>query len=470
MASIEQVRALMRPTLTPQIEKLRNVPKSQKSTAFAQFFNSFNFPQVLQRRQELITIHASYKQLHKKIVDLNEKIKTLQLPMDLTKRESFQQIFHKEMTLGQQGILELETGIKLLAERSETANVKQLRAELDSLKNTVEEAKPKMEEHFVKLAKQQHIYKLATELRDMVQLFEKRSLPTELEGLSSEDKTTLAKAKDIAHTSQLAEVDFRALFSKVNAIVLNQSEAARELRYMAYNARRMDQPEDIINELLKANNSPKVKKEQVLNLIANELPVIVQKAFAHPSDGWYLISKPESLINQRLNAEELKMLKAMEAADFTKTAPETLITYTKKALQVIEKGFAAMPADVAAKRQLLNRGIEVYEQQFKEKRLDVDQRKNTTAQVAIDLVHAIDHAFACKTELGRAILHGKLLPPERDALTAVKAKLTSVKDDAAKLKPMAQKAIDLIEKAFNSQVPPFRATPIPADLKAELAE
>lgn len=466
---MEQVRALMSPTLTTQLEQLKSVPKTQKISAMAAFFGSFNFSQVWQRRNELITIHATYKQLDKKIADLSQKVQTLKMPADLSQRESVQQFFQKEMTLSKLGILEIDEGIKLLAERSDTANVAQLTKDLAGLKKNIEEAKPKMEEHFVNLAKKQHIYKQSLELRDMVQLYEKNTAPKVLEGLSGENKTELAKAKDIATTMLLNETEFKTLLGKVSAIAAAKPEVAREVRYMAAYARRMDDPESLIAELLKAK-SLKVTKEQVVSLIASELPAIAKKALSYPAEGWYLISSPKPLISERLNAEEMQMLKAMEAADFSKTTPDTLVQYAKKALQVIDKGFATVPAEVAAKRAFLQRGIELFDEQLKVKRLDADQRKNTAAQVAIDMVHVIDQAFAAKTEAGREILKGKLLPHEREALAAVKAKMASLQNDSAKLKTMAGNALDLIDKGFNSQVPPFRATPVPAALKAEIAE
>lgn len=469
MASLEQVSALMSPTLTAQLGQLKSVPKSKKSTAAADFFGSFNFPQIWERRNQLITIHTTYKKLDKKIADLSEKVTTIQLPMDISKKDSFSQFFQKEMTLNKLGILELDEGIKLLAERSDTANVAKLKADLAVLKKNIEEAKPKMEAHFVKLAKQQHMYKLALELREMVQLFEKRTPPATLAALPQEKQTVLNVVKNIAFTSQMAEDEFKALFAQAAAIVREQPEAAREMRHLAADARRLNQPENLIAEQLMQKN-PSVTKEQVLKMIAGELPAIAKKALAHPSEGWYVFSTPQPAISQRLNEEEMQMVRAMESADFAKTAPDTLITYAKKALQVIEKGFAAMPADVAAKRELLNRGIEVYEQQFKVKRLDADQRKVTAAQVAIDMVHVIDRAFASKTAAGTEILKRKLLPTERDALVAVKAKMASLQNDAAKLKATAQSALDMIDKAFLSDVQPLRSVPVPAELKAEMAE
>lgn len=426
-----------------------------------------DLPNYFTRQTQKQTIEASFESLHEKIATLSYKIATLQLPFDISQREAIRQQVQNEVRVGKPGVLELHQGIALLEQRSEeTARVALLRQELETLGRFIERAKPMVEEHFNKVIQQQYSYKLAQELRDLVTNFEKRAAPKVLANLSPVDQVTLHQAKDILMTSKMSTEAYKELFGRVAVIVSKQPEAAREMRAVSADARRLDQPETLISELVQAKNV-KITKEQVLKAIADELPRIIDQAFAHQGkSGWF--SEAEPLVNERLSQEERAMLREVKSANLAKLPPDTLILRAKKTLQVIERGFASVPADVAAKQKVLARAIEIYEEQFKAVRLNVEQRKELSGEIASNAVRVIDHAFDAKTATGRGVLQGKLLPNERAALQTAKAKMTSLTADPAKLKKAVQDALDLIDKAFSSEVPPFRSMPVPAELKAKM--
>lgn len=471
--SIDQVTQAMKPSLEPQLTALEKLPKAVAPTPPSAWkvVNLFNaaieLPNYFENQRRAQAINASYQQLHQRIQDLSAKVENLALPFDVAQRDACRQQLQKEVSVSNEAVLELQRGVSLFAERTENSfQVQQLKHDLDLLSAVIQGTKSKMEAHFEKVVEKQFIYEvLAPQLRDVVRSLDKKMVAS----LTEADQATLKQAGDILKTSKLSAADFKLLVSTVNTIVSKDGLPNSAMRALFADTRRLDNPEALIAQLAARSKTVELPKEQVQSLVGEQLKKLLEQAFAHKDNDWHFISSPQPLINQRLSAEELAALEQISKADLRKLPTATLLLYTQNAIALVVKGFdGALPTDVSGTKNLLGVALKNLEQPVVEKKLTSEQRQSKGEEVAADFGKVIDAAFACKTASGRVILEAKMLPNERQALRALKDKATSMAKEPAKLKTVVENALDLIDRAFLSEVPPLRTVTKPADLADQM--
>lgn len=363
MTSLSEVREnYKQPSLVTDIDKLGKIPRRPSEPPPGRIKRIVNavrdLPNIVTNFKAGRTINASYEHLHDKIMDLSEKVSDLHYPKDLSKRAVYREFFKEAASKNNPCLQEIDTGIKLLQERmQDPKKAKQLTLEYHGLLQSIENARRKMEDHFAGQTEKLYRHTVARELREMALLIEK-NIPSKswIETGPEEQRAAMKLAKQPGVTGQMSGEELQDVFDRLQEMIESSRYFRPDQRVIfkpaidAYNANMeaLKNPHLILDRMLKSAPGT-MPVEQARQLLAEELPKLIDKALAVQTRTW--TGQKESLIDYKLSKKEAFTLREIGQSDLSLQPPAALVRYTERALELIKQGFKGkeIPEDLESK-------------------------------------------------------------------------------------------------------------------------